>query len=231
MATILITGAARGLGFEMARQFAQAGNRVYATCRKPKKADELRAVAEQSDGRLTMHRMDVANTDSVKDCAAEIGDVPIDILINNAGIWGGLEGQTLRHMDFDNWNHELNVMLMGPFRVVQNFLPNVLASEQKKIVTITSQTAAHSYDHVVGYSYASAKAGANRIMTAIATELKDEGVTVTLLHPGWVRTEMAGPVADLDPADAAAANIRVIEGLTPADNGKFLKWTGDVHAW
>jgi NAD(P)-dependent dehydrogenase (short-subunit alcohol dehydrogenase family) len=107
----------------------------------------------------------------------------------------------------------------------------VLASKQKKIVTITSQTAAHSYDHLVGHSYASAKAGTNRIMTALATELADKGVTVTLLHPGWVRTEMAGPVADLDPPEAAAANIRVIEGLTTADNGKFLKWTGDVHAW
>lgn len=231
MANILITGAARGLGYELARQLAEKGHRVFATCRTPDAASRLQAAAEASDGRLTVHAMDVGSMESVKACAAELAGLPIDILINNAGVWGGLETQVLANMDYDNWAHELNVMLMGPFRVVQNFLPHVEASGRKTIVTVTSQTAAHAYDHIVGYSYASAKAGLNRTMTALAEELRDRGVTIVLLHPGWIKTEMAGDVADLEPPVAAAMNIEVIEAITPAQTGKFLKWEGGEHPW
>lgn len=231
MATTLITGAARGLGYELARQFAEQGYRVLATCRDPERADKLNGAAREHGDRLTVHRMNVGDTASVKACAKAIGGEPIDILINNAGVWGGLDTQVLANMDYDNWAHELNTMLMGPFRVIQAFLPNVLASDQRKIVAITSQTAAHSYDHEIGYAYGSAKAGLNRVMTALARELEPQGVTIALIHPGWIRTEMAGPVADLDPPEAAAINLALIERLTPEDNGKFLKWTGEVHPW
>ncbi|MGE0667123.1 MAG: SDR family oxidoreductase [Sphingomonadales bacterium] len=228
---ILITGAARGLGYELAKQFGEAGHRVYATTRSPEKAAKLKEVAAASGGKVTVHCMDVGNGASVKECARELAGKPIDILINNAGVWGGLDTQTFQNMDYENWAHEFNIMAMGPFRVCQAFLPNVLASRKKTIATMTSQTAAAAYDHVIGYSYASAKAGLNRLMTGLAQELKDEGVTVTLVHPGWIRTEMAGSVADLDPPDAARDVMKLILSLTPADNGKWLKWTGDIHPW
>ncbi len=228
---ILITGAARGLGYELARQFGEAGHRVYATTRNPETAGKLNEVAAASGGAITVHRMDVGDGASVTQCARELAGKPIDILINNAGVWGGLDTQTFQNMDYENWAHEFNIMAMGPFRVCQAFLPNVLASGRKTITTMTSQTAAAAYDHVIGYSYASAKAGLNRLMTGLAQELKDQGVTVTLVHPGWIRTEMAGPVADLDPPDAARDVMALILSLTPAENGKWLKWTGDVHPW
>lgn len=228
---ILITGAARGLGYELAKQAGEAGHRVYATTRNPEKADKLNQVAAASGGKVTVHRMDVGDGDSVKACARELAGAPIDLLVNNAGVWGGLDTQTFQNMDYENWAYEFNIMTMGPFRVCQAFLPNVLASRRKTIATMTSQTAAAVYDHVIGYSYASAKAGLNRLMTGLAQELKDQGVTVTLVHPGWIRTEMAGAVADLDPPDAAADVLKLITGLTPADNGKWLKWTGDEHPW
>ena len=231
MANILITGSARGIGYELAKQYAEAGDRVYATTRNPEAAGPLNALAQASDGRLTVHQMDVGDEASVKACAQALADVPIDVLINNAGVWGGLETQTFQNMDYDNWAYEFNVMAMGPFRVVQNFLPHVLAGEQRKIVTNTSQVAAHVYDHVIGYSYASAKAAVNRLMTALATELADQNVIVTLMHPGWVKTEMAGDVADIEPHESATGVRQVIAGLTQADSGKFLKWTGDVHPW
>lgn len=231
MPSVLVTGSARGLGYEFAKQFAEQGYRVYATCRDRHKADKLTTIADRSEGLLTVHEMDIGDEASVRACAASIGDVPIDILLNNAGVWGGLETQVLANMDYDNWAHELNIMLMGPFRVVQAFLDNVIASDEKKIVTVSSQTAAHSYDHVVGYSYASAKAGLNRIMTALANELEDKGVTVALLHPGWVKTEMAGDVADLEPDYAAAKILDVIKGMTQANSGQFLQWKGGVHPW
>ena len=231
MANILITGAARGIGFELAKQYAQAGERVYATTRNPQGATALNELAAASDGRITVHRMDVADGESVAACAAELADVPIDVLLNNAGVFGGLDTQTFQNMDYDNWMSEFNIMAMGPFRVVQNFLPHVLAGEQRKIVTNTSQVAAHVYDHVIGYSYASAKAALNRLMTALATELAPQNVIVTLMHPGWVKTEMAGDVADIEPWESAEGVIKVISRLTQEDSGKFLKWTGDIHPW
>jgi len=231
MATVLITGSSRGFGYELARQFAEAGDRVFATCRNPETAVKLNAVAAASAGRLTVHRMDIGDMASVQACAAEIGDTPIDILINNAGVWGGLATQVFENMDYDNWAYEVNVIMMGPFRVLQTFMKNVLASDQRKIVTITSQVSAHSYQKIIGYAYASAKAGLNRLITALAREMAGREVIMVLLHPGWIRTEMAGPVADIDPPEAAAVNIPLIKRLTMADSGRFLKWTGEDHAW
>lgn len=231
MNTVLITGSARGIGFELCRQYAEAGDRVFATCRSPANATRLNALAASTAGRLTIHAMDVADSASVKTCRRSIGDTPIDVLINNAGIWGGLATQVFANMDYDNWAHELNVMAMGPFRVIQAFMPNVLAGQQKKIVTISSQTGAHAYDHVIGYSYASAKAAVNRLMTGLATEFRDRGVIIVPLHPGWVKTEMAGDLADISPEESAAGVRRTIAGMTLADTGTFLKWTGDIHPW
>ena len=110
MANILITGAARGIGFELAKQYAQAGERVYATTRNPESATALNELAAASDGRITVHRMDVADGESVAACAAELADVPIDVLLNNAGVFGGLDTQTFQNMDYDNWMSEFNIM-------------------------------------------------------------------------------------------------------------------------
>ncbi len=231
MATVLITGSARGIGFELVKQYAAAGDRVYATTRTPASADALNAFAADSDGLVTVHAMDVGDMASVQAFAEEIGDTPLDIVINNAGVWGGLETQIFDNMDYDNWAFEFNVMAMGPWRVMQTFWDNVLASDQKKIVTMTSQVSAHAYDHIVGYSYASAKAAVNRLVTALAEEKKDTGITLALMHPGWVKTDMAGDVADIEPVESAIGVHKVINEMTHADTGKFLKWDGGIHPW
>ncbi len=231
MATVLITGAARGIGYELAKQYAADGDRVYATCRNPDKADKLNAAARESGGHMTVHRMDVGDMASVKACAAEIGDGAIDILINNAGVWGGLATQVLENMDYDNWAHEINIMAMGPLRVIQTFLPNVRKSQNPKIVTITSQTSAHAYPKVAGYSYSSAKAACNRLMTMIARDLKSENIPAYLMHPGWVKTEMAGPVADIEPHESATGIRRTVANASLDDTGKFLTWEGGIHPW
>jgi len=230
MNTILITGSARGIGYELAKQYSEAGWRVFATTRSPKKAERLNTLALSTDN-LTVHWMDVGDEQSVIAFAAELGGQPIDVLLNNAGVFGGLETQTFQNMDYDNWASEFNVMAMGPFRVIQAFLPNVLAGEQKKIVTLSSQVAAHAYDHLIGYSYASAKAAVNRLMTGLAEELKEQGVVVVPMHPGWVKTEMAGDVADIESGESAEGVREVISKMTIADTGTFLKWTGDIHPW
>ncbi|MDA0338810.1 MAG: SDR family NAD(P)-dependent oxidoreductase [Proteobacteria bacterium] len=194
MTTVLITGSARGIGYEMAKQYGEAGARVFATTRTPEKADSLNALAAGSGGLISVHKMDVGDMESVQACAAELDGAPIDILINNAGVWGGLETQTFQNMDYDNWAFEMNVMTMGPFRVIQTFLPNVLASEQRKIATMSSQVSAHVYDHIIGYSYAAAKAATNRMMTALATELQDQNVIVVPMPPGWAMLPISNPM-------------------------------------
>ena len=228
--TILITGSARGIGFELARQYSEAGWRVFATTRSPDKAEQLNVLAFSIEN-LTVHQMDVGDEQSVAALAAELKGQPIDVLLNNAGVFGGLETQTFQKMDYDNWAAEFNVMAMGPFRVIQALLPNVLAGEQKKIVTLSSQVSAHAYDHLIGYSYASAKAAVNRLMTGLAEELKKDSVIVVPMHPGWVKTEMAGDVADIEPSESAEGIRQVISGMTIVDTGTFLKWDGDIHPW
>jgi NAD(P)-dependent dehydrogenase (short-subunit alcohol dehydrogenase family) len=96
---------------------------------------------------------------------------------------------------------------------------------------LSSQVAAHVYDHLIGYSYASVKAAVNRLMTGLATELKEQGVIVVPMHPGWVKTDMAGDVADIEPSESAEGVREVISKMTIADTGTFLKWTGDIHPW
>jgi NAD(P)-dependent dehydrogenase (short-subunit alcohol dehydrogenase family) len=230
MSTILITGSARGIGFELAKQYAEGGDRVFATTRSPEKAGPLNDLAAKLEN-LTVHAMDVGDGGSVKAFAAAFGDQPLDVLINNAGVFGGLDTQTFQNMDYDNMASEFNIMAMGPFRVIQTFLPNVLAGKQRKIVTMSSQVAAHAYDHMIGYSYAAAKAAVNRLMTALATELKDQQVIVVPMHPGWVKTDMAGDVADIEPSESAKGVRDVITKMTMDDSGTFLKWTGDIHPW
>lgn len=230
MANVLITGAARGIGFELARQYAADGDRVFATCRDIGNCgnlDELRS----KFANVTVHKMDVGDPGSITAAAKELGEGPIDVLLNNAGIWRGLEGEGLDDMDFDYWRKEIEVMTFGPFRVVQAFLPNLRKSAEPKIVTITSQVGASTWPHGGNYGYSSAKAAANKVMQILAIDLRDENITVAMMHPGWVQTEMAGSHADIPPSESATGIRKVIGSLTIKDSGKFLKWNGEIHPW
>ena len=166
---------------------------------------------------------------STRAAARRIGNQPIDILINNAGIRGG-EKQSLENIDTADWIEAFKVMTMGPFRVVQAFLENLKRAGNPKIVTITTQIAATTWPTGGFYSYGSAKAAVNRVMLGLARDLKDQ-VTVTLIHPGWVKTDMGGPEADITPEESAAGIRKVIASVSKADTGKFYKWNGEIHPW
>jgi NAD(P)-dependent dehydrogenase (short-subunit alcohol dehydrogenase family) len=229
MLTVLITGASRGIGLELTRQYAEAGANVLASCRALQSAGKLRDLAARSAGRVSVHQVDVSDEDSIRAAARAIGDQPVDILINNAGVRGG-NNQSLETTGASDWIEAFKVMTIGPFRVVQAFLGNVRAAENPKIVTITSQIAATTWPTGGFYSYASTKAGVNRVMLALAQDLKDQAI-VALIHPGWVRTDMGGAGADITPEDSAEGIRKVVASLTKADSGKFYKWNGDIHPW
>jgi NAD(P)-dependent dehydrogenase (short-subunit alcohol dehydrogenase family) len=229
MANVLITGTNRGIGLELTRLYAEDGDTVFAFCRTPQYAEKLHALVEKSGGRVRVDAMDVADESSIKAAASAVGDQPIDILINNAGIRGG-NNQSLEDTDTADWIEAFKVMTIGPFRVVQAFLENLRAAKNPKIMSITTQIAATTWPTGGFYSYASTKAGLNRVMLGLARDLKDK-VIVNLIHPGWVRTDMGGPGADISPEESAAGIRKVIAFVSKADSGKFYKWNGDAHAW
>lgn len=228
MANVAITGAGRGIALELVRQHVAQGDRVYALVRNPKQAEALNALAADSNGLLSLHAMDVADDASVKAGAASTGDGPIDILYNVAGVLGVVPPE-LESVDWAQFDEAIEVMVKGPLRVLQAFLPRLPAGS--KVMNITSQLAASTWPYGGFYSYVAAKAGLNRMMRSIAVDLKDRGVIVGLIHPGYVQTEMGGAGADITPQESATGVRTVAEAWTLDKSGDFYRWNGEQHPW
>jgi len=227
MPTALITGANRGVGYEFARQYTADGWRVVACCREPARAEDLRAVK----GAVSIHTLDVTDSVSILAAKAEIGSEPIDLLINNAGFIGQRAGK-LGHIDYDDWSVTLNVNLLGPTRVSSAFVDNVLASEQKKLVTISTRMSSLAECKAIDFlAYRTSKAAVNMMTKLAANELGPKGATVVLLHPGWVQTELGGPRATTPANESVSAMRAVLDKLTPADNGRFINFDGSPIPW
>ena len=231
MPSVLITGANRGLGFEFAQQYLADGWQVYAACRDPGSASELRRLADASGHKLRILNLDVTNLSSVKAAAAEVDGQAIDLLINNAGI-GGPRGQTVGNIDYEAWAKVLDANTMGPMRVSEAFVDNVARSERKLIVTLTSGRGSIA-DNTSGGSvaYRSSKAAVNMAMRSLAIDLAPRGITCVVVNPGWVQTDMGGPRATITPAASVTSLRRLIDTLGPAQSGKFFNYNGREYAW
>ena len=231
MSTLLVTGANRGLGLEFARRYAADGWRVLATCRDPGSADELRRLAAESGGRITVSALDVTDNGSVRAAAQALVGTPIDLLINNAGV-GSPRNQKLGNLDYAAWARVLDVNTLGPMRVTEAFLGNVAAGTEKKIVTITSGMGSIA-DNTSGgsYAYRSSKAAVNMVVKSLSIDLAPRGITCVVINPGWVRTDMGGPGGKISPAESIAGMKRVIAKLRPADSGKFFNYDGGSYPW
>ena len=224
MATVAITGAARGIGLELARQHLAGGDHVIALVRNPAGATALQAL---DDGRLTIVACDVGDDASVA-AAGRACTVPIDILYNVAGVAGTVAPE-LESADWAVFDDAINVMLKGPLRMLHAFLPHM--PKGGKVMNITSQIAASTWPLGGYYAYGAAKAGLNRLMRSVATDLKSRGIIVGLIHPGWVKTDMGGAGADITPQESAAGVKKVAEGWTLEHSGNFYRWNGEVHPW
>ena len=231
MPSVLITGANRGLGFEFAKQYLADGWQVYAACRDPDSASELRRLADASGHKLRILNLDVTDLSSVKAAAAEVDGQAIDLLINNAGI-GGPRGQTVGNIDYEAWAKVLDANTMGPMRVSEAFVDNVARSERKLIVTLTSGMGSIA-DNTSGGSvaYRSSKAAVNMVMRSLAIDLAPRGITCVVVNPGWVQTDMGGPHATITPAASVTSLRRLIDTLGPAQSGKFFNYNGREYAW
>lgn len=225
MANVAITGAGRGIGLELVRQHLDAGDTVFAFARDPSGSDKLDALACD---RLHVVAMDVGDDASVRSAAGAIGDARIDVLYNVAGVTGTVEPE-LDKADWAAFDDALNVMLKGPLRVLQAVLPHMDAGA--KVISLSSQLAASAWPYGGFYAYVAAKAGLNRMMRSIAIDLKDRGIIVGIVHPGYVQTDMGGPDAEITPEESAAGIRAVTAAWTLERSGDFLKWNGETHAW
>jgi NAD(P)-dependent dehydrogenase (short-subunit alcohol dehydrogenase family) len=231
MPSTLITGANRGLGLEFARQYLADGWHVYAACRDPDSASELRRLADASGHKLQILALDVTDPASVKTAAAELDGKATDLLLNNAGVMGD-RGQTIGNIDYEAWAKVLEANTMGPMRVSEAFVDHVARSERKLIVTLTSGMGSLA-DNTSGGSiaYRSSKAAVNMVMRSLAIDLAPRGITCVVVNPGWVQTDMGGPHATLTPAESVTMLRRFIETLGPAQSGKFFNYDGREYAW
>ena len=231
MPNALITGANRGLGFEFARQYLVDGWQVYAACRDPASASELRRLTETSDDKLRILAIDVTDPTSIDAAAAELDGQAIDLLLNNAGIIGP-QGQTVGNIDYEAWAEVLAINTIGPMRVSEAFVEHVASSDRKLIVTLTSGMGSIA-DNTSGGAilYRSSKAAMNMVMRSLAIDLAPRGITCVVVNPGWVRTDMGGPNANLQPEESISALRRLIATLGPEQSGKCFNHTGREYPW
>ncbi len=220
MATVCITGANRGIGLELARQFRDRGDEVVALCRRP--SPEL-----ESLGVRVIDGVDVTDESAVQTLSERLGSATIDVLVNNAGL---LSDESLDDLDFDRIRRQLEVNSLGPLRVTAA-LRNHLSSGSK-VAIVTSRMGSID-DNTSGgrYGYRMSKAAVNMAGRSLAHDLGPEGISVVLLHPGFVRTEMTGHAGLIDPPESAAGLIARIDELTPETSGTFRHSNGESLPW
>jgi NAD(P)-dependent dehydrogenase (short-subunit alcohol dehydrogenase family) len=228
MPTILITGANRGLGLEFARQYARDDWKVIATCRDPAAASELEELARET-GNVHVAALDVDDFSAVDELASKFSDLPVDILINNAGIGG--PRQESMDMEEEGFMHVLHTNTVAPLKMCQAFRTNLLASEQKKIAVISSGLGSIANTNGGRYAYRASKAAVNMIMKGLAADWEQDGITIIVFSPGWVRTDMGGPNAMYTPEESVSGMKEILSSVTIEDSGEFLTHTGIENSW
>ena len=233
---MLITGASRGIGLELARQYAARDWRVIATAREPATAGELQKLAA-ADPDVVVETLDVTDHAGVDALAAKFRGQPVDLLLLNAaqGPTPQTAMRSLAKLDFAEATTSFAVNAIGPMKVAQAFLDSVAASGRKLIVAISSDSGSleASVKMPILYNYKASKAALNMYMHTLSFETPRKGITVVMLHPGLVGTSpglMRMPGAIATP-EAVGRLLAVIDGLTPADNGRFLDNRGETMPW
>jgi NAD(P)-dependent dehydrogenase (short-subunit alcohol dehydrogenase family) len=226
MSTVLITGAARGLGLEFTRQYAGKGWKVHACARAPDKLAGLK-------GDIHHHRLEVTDYKAVKALAAKLSGEAIDVLICNAGIGGsGADGgQDLGSFDPAQWRQVFEVNTLAPLMMAEAFAAHVARSRQKKLIAITSILGSLANNNGGRYAYRASKTALNMEWSCLAKDLGARGVICVALHPGWVQTDMGGSGAALTIDQSVPPMVKTIEGLKPSDNGRYLQWDGGELDW
>ena len=234
--TWLVTGASRGIGLEYTCQLAAAGERVIATARDVRAAEALQALAADHAG-VTIELLDVDDRASIAALGARLAGTPIDVLVNNAGLYGGswdtaAARQTLDGMDFDQWEQLLRVNVLAPFHLIRVLLPNLRLGHRRLVLNMSSDLASIANNTLGGsHAYRSSKAALNMLTKGLSIDLAPEGISVVSLAPGWVRTDLGGPQAHWSVSESVTKQREVIAALTRADSGRFIDLLGRAVNW
>jgi NAD(P)-dependent dehydrogenase (short-subunit alcohol dehydrogenase family) len=226
MPVMLVTGANRGLGLELVRQYAAEGWRVHATCRRLDEAGELRGIR----GEVAIHQLDVRDRAAYPGLAKALESEAIDLLIANAGVDGPCD--SLEALDVPGWLETLEVNTIAPVLLAVALRHQVARSRERKVVGITSGLGSIKDNRSGGHlAYRTSKAGLNMAFRTLAVDLRGEGIIVAVVHPGWARTRMGGPNASQSAEQAVRQMRTVLSGLTMAHSGRFFSYRGDPVPW
>lgn len=231
MPTLFITGANRGIGLELTRLYLEKGWSVLATCRDPQSAPELESLAQTHPKQLEVHALSVTDYGGVSRLAERLQGRSVDLLINNAGV-RRMDGYHLGKVDPEAFRDSMEVNVLGALKVSEAFLPHLGGGEEPLLVMVSSSLGSIEKNLQGGdYAYRASKAALNAVMRSMAADLREKGVRVISLHPGWVRTGMGGGKAPLSPQESARAMAQVLEALGPEDTGRFLRFDGQEELW
>ena len=229
MATVMIVGATRGIGLELVRQYAVQGDNVIACARDTSEASLLEELAS-SHSNVTIEQLDVAQSESVNAAAERIGDVAIDTVIVVAGVVGGMR-QSIDDLDLEAWHEAFSANTIGPIMVARAFKTNLVASGAGNLMILSSQLGASTWPFGGMYIYSTTKAAVGKAAKILSIDWKEDPIIVSVMHPGYVQTDMGGPNAEITPEESASGIRSVIGNLSAEDSGNFYKWNGDIHPW
>jgi len=228
--TVFITGANRGLGLEFAKQFLKKGWNVIATCRNPDAADQLQGLSPTNDS-FSIYPLDVTNISDIQHCKDAIGDVKIDVLINNAGI-SGQSGVTFGEIDVENLLKVIHTNAIAPLKLLEALHDNIKQSEEKCVVNISSAMGSIA-DNTSGksYAYRTSKTALNMLMRSAAVDLADENIQILQVHPGWVQTDMGGEQALITIEESVSGMCHLIDNHKDYQSGEFYDYSGKQRSW
>ena len=227
MPNVLITGANRGIGLQLTKHYIDAGWDVIATYQNAEGNDALQALACP---RLTLLQADVSNDEGISKIASYFQGQGLDLLINNAGIYGPRD-KTFGKVERQAWREILEVNTISPMMLAQS-LADSLAQNKGTLAIISSKVGSID-DNTSGnaYMYRTSKTAVNQVIKCLSIDLGPRDITVVSLHPGWVRTDMGGPNGSIDVLTSVSGLTKVIENLNADQNGHFINYDGSPIPW
>lgn len=226
---VVITGCSRGVGLELAKQYAVAGWRVIATARNPQQSDALSTLADTHE-QLVVYPLDVTDDSSIAEFRDKLSGQPVDLLINNAGIYG--PPNDVANLDRQQWRDVLETNTISPLMVTQALLANLAAGEHKMVAMLSSKVGSVADNQSGGsYYYRSSKTALNQVMKSLSIDLASQQIKVVALHPGWVLTDMGGPNALIDTQQSVAGLRQVLSDLDESSSGCFYSYDGTEIPW
>ena len=230
--SVLITGANRGLGLELTKQYLHDGWDVIATARTPNDDKELFILKDKYSS-LRIEKLDVTNLGHIEDLVEVLNGYPIDIIINNAGILGDPTKQQFGNLDFDSANNIFNTNTFAPLMIAEAFVDNIRLGKLKKIINISSIVGSIELTTGNIYFYRASKTALNMLMKNLSLQLKDQGVIVGLIHPGVVDTDMTSRfnIKKVSVGESVKGIRKVIKNYTMKETGSFFDYKGNPLPW